>query len=83
MWSIPSEGTWTALVWTRPTGETGSYSGPVQFTWAAEDYFPFGSLYPSKFDLAPGASQTLTADFRAVGSRAISVRRSASPSRES
>ena len=28
----PSAGTWTALVWTRPSG-TGSYSGPVQLTW--------------------------------------------------
>ncbi len=59
----PAGGTWTAFIWTRPTGVTGSYSGPVQFTWAAENYVPFGSVYPSKFDLAPGASQTVTADF--------------------
>jgi hypothetical protein len=59
----PVGGTWTAFVWTRPTGGTGSYSGPVQFTWAAENHVKFGSVFPSKFDLAPGASQTLTADF--------------------
>ncbi len=59
----PGAGTWTAFIWTRPTGEVGSYSGTVQFTWAAENYVPFGSVYPSKIDLAPGASQTVTADF--------------------
>jgi Subtilase family len=58
----PAAGVWTALIWTRPSG-TGSYAGPVQFTWAAEQFVNVGSVYPTKFDLAPGATQTLTADF--------------------
>ncbi len=63
----PAAGTWTAFIWTRPAGEVGSYSGPVQFTWAAENYVKFGSVYPSQFDLVPGASQTVTTEFLTPG----------------
>jgi hypothetical protein len=58
----PAAGTWTAVIWTRPSG-TGTYSGPVQFTWAAERYVNIGSVYPAQFDIAPGATQSITADF--------------------
>lgn len=58
----PAAGTWTAIIWTRPPG-TGSYSGPVQFTWAAEKFVNVGSVYPSTLSLAPGATQSITADF--------------------
>ncbi len=58
----PAAGTWTALIWTRPSG-TGSYTGGVHFTWAAERYVSFGSLSPSHLDLAPGASAWVTAQF--------------------
>jgi hypothetical protein len=58
----PAAGTWTAFIWTRPSG-TGSYTGPVQFTWAAEQFVNLGHVYPSTLDLAPGATQSMTADF--------------------
>jgi hypothetical protein len=58
----PTPGTWTVVISTRPSGAT-SYSGPVQFTWAAERYVKFGSVSPSHLDLAPGATETLTAEF--------------------
>jgi Subtilase family len=58
----PTPGTWTVLIWTRPSGPT-SYSGPVQLTWAAERYVTFGSVSPSHLDLAPGSTATITAQF--------------------
>ena len=62
----PAAGTWTAVIWTRQSG-VGSYSGPVQFTWAAERYVKLGSVYPASLDLAPGASASITADFLMPG----------------
>jgi Subtilase family/Peptidase inhibitor I9 len=60
----PAAGVWTAYIWTRPAGVTGSYTGTdVQFTWAAERYVTLGSLSPSTLTLAPGASAMLTAQF--------------------
>jgi hypothetical protein len=61
----PVAGQWTVLVWTRPPGVTGSYTGPVQVTWAAERYVKMGTVSPPQFDLAPGATQTITANFTA------------------
>jgi hypothetical protein len=58
----PTAGTWTVLIWTRPSGPT-SYSGPVQMTWAAERYVELGSVSPSHLNLAPGSSATITAEF--------------------
>ncbi len=72
----PAAGTWTAVIWTRPSG-TGTYSGPVQFTWAAEQYVTIGSVYPAQFDIAPGATQEITADFfmpAEPGDRAAGIR---------
>jgi hypothetical protein len=60
----PAPGKWTVFIWTRPAGTAGSYTGgTVQFTWAAENYVNFGSLQPAVFNLAPGASEILTAQF--------------------
>jgi Subtilase family/Peptidase inhibitor I9 len=59
----PAGGTWTVLVWTRPPGAAGSYSGPVQFTWSAQNFAALGTVSPAKLTLAPGQSETLTAQF--------------------
>jgi len=59
----PTPGSWTAIIWTRAAGLAGSYAGPVQFSWAAERYVKFGSVSPSSFNLAPGATQYVTARF--------------------
>jgi hypothetical protein len=59
----PQAGAWTAIVYTRKTGVAGSYSGPVQLTWGAERFVTLGSVSPSHIVLAPGASQTVTAEF--------------------
>ncbi|MGO9946024.1 MAG: S8 family serine peptidase [Steroidobacteraceae bacterium] len=59
----PVAGQWTVLVWTRPPGVTGSYTGPVQLTWAAENYVKMGTVHPASLDLAPGATEFITAEF--------------------
>lgn len=51
----PAAGTWTAVVYGRPSGDA-SYSGPVQFSWAAQRYVNAGWVFPSSVSLAPGAS---------------------------
>ncbi len=58
----PVGGSWTAIVWTRPSG-SGSYSGPVQLVWGAEHFVNVGSVYPARATLAPGSSATFKADF--------------------
>jgi Subtilase family/Peptidase inhibitor I9 len=58
----PAAGSWTAIIWTRPSG-VGTYAGPVQFTWAAENFVNMGTVSPAKVRLAPGASASFTADF--------------------
>jgi hypothetical protein len=73
----PQAGTWTAVVWTRKTGVAGSYSGPIEFTWGAERYVKFGSISPAHLNLAPGAHETLTAEFdmpSAPGDLAAAIR---------
>lgn len=59
----PAGGTWTAVFFTRPSGVAASYSGPVQFTWAAENYTPIGTVHPSVLDLSPGQSASLSVDY--------------------
>ena len=59
----PQAGTWTAVISTRPTGVANSYSGTVQFTWAAENFQKIGTVNPARLDLEPGASETITADW--------------------
>ena len=59
----PAAGTWTVIVWTRLTGVAGSYSGPVQFTWSAENFTSLGTVSPAKLTLAPGQSKSITAQF--------------------
>jgi Subtilase family len=63
----PAGGTWTAVVWTRESGVSGSYPGPVKFTWAAERYVTVGSVNPSHLTLSPGASASVTASFSMPG----------------
>jgi hypothetical protein len=58
----PLAGNWTAVVATRPSG-TGSYTGPVVFTWSVENYTSFGHVLPAHADLQPGASVELTAHY--------------------
>jgi hypothetical protein len=58
----PAAGTWSAVIWTRVSG-TGSYTGPVQLTWAAQRFVSFGSVWPAHLDLPPGASASVTAEF--------------------
>ncbi|MDP9007341.1 MAG: S8 family serine peptidase [Pseudomonadota bacterium] len=81
----PQAGTWTAIVYTRKTGVVGSYSGPVQFTWGAERYVSLGSVSPSHLVLAPGASETVTAEFSMPaepGDSAAAIRFNHSPNAE-
>jgi hypothetical protein len=59
----PAGGSWTAVIFTRANGLAASYSGPVQFTWAAENYVRIGTVHPSTLDLAPGKSASLTVDY--------------------
>lgn len=59
----PAAGTWTVIIWTRAAGTAESYTGPVQFTWAAENFANFGSVSPARLNLPPGASESVTAEF--------------------
>jgi len=59
----PVAGTWTVIVWTRPVGADGSYTGPIQFTWTGENYAKLGTVAPAKLTLAPGQSQQITTQF--------------------
>jgi hypothetical protein len=61
----PEAGTWTAIISTRPTGVANSYAGPIQFSWSAENYRNIGTVRPATLDLAPRASETITADWEA------------------
>jgi hypothetical protein len=51
----PMAGTWTAVIYT-----TGSeqYFGPVQYSYATEDFHTAGSVSPASRTLAPGQSAT-------------------------
>ncbi len=60
----PAPGTWTAIFWTRAPGLADSYTGPVKFRWAVENYVTFGSVSPASLELAPGATQWISARFR-------------------
>ncbi len=60
----PAGGTWTAVFFTRPPGGAASYTGPVVFTWAAENYVKIGSVHPSALDIAPGKSASFTVDYQ-------------------
>jgi hypothetical protein len=58
----PVAGTWTAVIFTRPSG-VGSYTGPVQFTWAAERFMNLGTVSPATASIAAGATQSFSASF--------------------
>jgi Subtilase family len=73
----PAAGTWTAIIWTRAPGIAGSYTGPVKFRWAVENYATFGSVSPASLNLAPGATQWITARFRMpsqAGDQGVAIR---------
>jgi len=73
----PSAGTWTAVIFTRPVGVSGTYSGPVHFTWGVEHYVKVGSVSPASLTLAPGASESVTAEFSmpsAPGDSSVAIR---------
>jgi Subtilase family/Peptidase inhibitor I9 len=59
----PAWGKWTAFLWTVPEPFLDAYSGPIQLSWSAERFITFGSVHPAQFDLPPGASTTVTAEF--------------------
>lgn len=60
----PATGYWTAIIWTTPAEDSLSYTGPVKFTWNVERFESAGSVNPASFDLAPGASRTVTLQLR-------------------
>jgi Subtilase family len=60
----PAFGIWTAIIASYPASNADSYSGPVQFTWGVEAFSDLGTVIPASFDLAPGATQIVTALFR-------------------
>ena len=73
----PAPGVWTAFIWTRPPGVTGSYTGPVQFTWAAERFESAGNVSPATLHINPGATRYLTVRYsipRQPGDAGIAVR---------
>jgi hypothetical protein len=51
----PAAGTWTAVIWTPGNAK---YFGPVQFSYATEDFHTAGSVWPGSRTLAPGQSGT-------------------------
>jgi hypothetical protein len=55
----PIAGTWTALV-SDVTGGVGGFDGPVTWQAVTERYASFGTVSPSSFSLAPGASKQVT-----------------------
>lgn len=63
----PKAGQWTAVIYTRIPGVAGSYSGPVQFSWSAQRFESVGSVFPARFDLPPGATMPLFAQFSMPG----------------
>ncbi len=78
----PQAGTWTAVVYTRKAGVAGSYSGPIQLTWGAENYVQLGTVSPAHLTLAPGATASLTAEFSMptqAGDLAAAIRFDRSP----
>jgi hypothetical protein len=61
----PTAGAWTAVLYTALSGTAGSYTGPVQLTWSAENYVSLGSVSPAKLQLPPGGTGWVTASFQA------------------
>ncbi len=55
----PVAGTWTAVV-NDVVGKDGGYNGTVSWQAVTEQYQGFGSVSPSSFSLAPGASKKVT-----------------------
>ncbi len=57
----PVAGTWTAVLYTPANTATAQgYTGPVTLQTDAERALPVGTISPSLFTLAPGASRTVS-----------------------
>jgi hypothetical protein len=68
----PLAGTWTAVIYT-PSDE--QYLGPVQYSYATENFHPAGSVSPAAKTLAPGQSGTFQVTVTAgqAGDEALSL----------
>ena len=62
----PAAGTWTAVFRTSGVNSSSSYTGTVQFTWAAERYQLAGFVFPAVVTLAPGESAKLNVVFESA-----------------
>jgi hypothetical protein len=70
--SKPTAGTWTAVIY---TASNAKYFGPVQFSYASEDFRTAGSVSPASQTLAPGHSGTFSVTVTAgqAGDQAFSL----------
>jgi Subtilase family len=59
----PAAGSWTAVIFSD-TAKAGGTAGTVRFGASASSAVPFGSVSPSKFSLAPGASRVVRVSAR-------------------
>jgi hypothetical protein len=68
----PMAGTWTAVIYTTSAEQ---YFGPVQYSYATEDFNPAGSVSPASRTLAPGQSATfqVTVTASQPGDEALSL----------
>jgi hypothetical protein len=68
----PIAGTWTAVIF---SASNAPYSGPVQYSYATEDFHPSGSVSPASRKLAPGQSGTFQVSVTAgqAGDEALSL----------
>ncbi len=57
----PQAGSWTAIIGGFPATTSGTFTGTVQFTWAAERYVSAGSVLPRSLALAPGQTGSVLA----------------------
>jgi Subtilase family len=56
----PAAGTWTAVISDITGGADGGYTGAVNWQAVTERYQSLGTVSPSSFSLAPGASKKVT-----------------------
>jgi hypothetical protein len=79
----PPAGLWTAYIYAPTPDSFSSYAGPIQFSWNVERYTKVGTVFPSRLDLHPGESASITAEFlmpSTPGDRTAAIRFETSPS---